>query len=152
MTFKNVVEMSGWQFDCHVWLSWLMVSIFYHDDGSAPARACSGANTFKSLYSLCMGDSRKINDRETCWTKRRAAGVHGACLVEHWLDPRAELWLRKLAAGEIWLKSTGFNWLKSSRFKLAFMTFLQVPGAIGRRGTKIAINLMNNKNLFYCLE
>jgi len=41
-------------------------------------------------------------------------------------------------AGEIWLKSAGLT----SRLKLALYDFLQIPGAIGRCGTKIAKKLM----------
>jgi len=47
-------------------------------------------------------------------------------------DLETGVWL----AGDIWLKSAGLT----SRLKLAFTTFLQVSGAIGRCGTKIAIN------------
>jgi len=36
----------------------------------------------------------------------------------------------------------------TSRLKLAFYDFLQVPGAVGRCGTKIAINLMNKAVYF----
>jgi len=63
--------------------------------------------------------------------------------------PQAELWgpssagleswplASRSIAGEIRLKSAGLP----SRLKLAFSTFLHVPGAVGTCGTKTAINL-----------
>ena len=59
----------------------------------------------------------------------------------HWLAQQAGGW----QAGEIWVKSAGLT----SRLKLAFYHFLQVPSAIGSCGTKIAKKLTNDT--VYCL-